>query len=451
MSAYELVNQLIQEINALGGIGTITPNPTVVWSGPATNPPAFQPFYINENLSGLSTAANGLILNENSLTINDNLNTGAVGGGPSYTIANGFKALQNVGASATGSRQAILGQVLINSQPADTNTAGTAFPAYVGGTFVASGSVNLGGTGLAYGTAAGALYGINPNVQAHSGATNLAVVNGGEFDVQVYSGATTLQKYGIDIVQGANDAVQGSADDFAEMIASQPGAVGWTVGLSFGHAAGTGWPMYTGTGENTTLIKTWGTETLDYGIDISSATYRTASIKAPNFTVSQVGTVGAVAAALSNSTAGALTFSNSAGGLSFRNGGTSLTSPATATLQIGNADVTSPIAQTIQAQSVSTGNANNSGATLTIGGSKSNGSGSADVVVATTASSASSGIQNALVSAATFKGGSQLMQLNSANSFVAASNCGSLSTATGCLKILDNNGNAVYIPVYGTL
>ena len=80
------------------------------------------------------------------------------------------------------------------------------------------------------------------------------------------------------------------------MIANQSGAIGWTNGIAFGHANGTGWPMLPGTGENTTLIKTWGTQTLDYGIDISSPTYRTASIKAPNFSVNQTGTISAVAA-----------------------------------------------------------------------------------------------------------------------------------------------------------
>ena len=48
------------------------------------------------------------------------------------------------------------------------------------------------------------------------------------------------------------------------------------------------------------------------------------------------------------------------------------------------------------------------------------------------------------------KGGGLLNVTNSA-SFVAASNCGSLSTSTGCLAIKDNNSNTVYLPVYGSL
>ena len=148
--------------------------------------------------------------------------------------------------------------------------------------------------------------------------------------------------------------------------------------------------MYSGTGENTTLIKTWGTQTLDYGIDISSPTYRTASIKAPNFTVNQVGTIGAVAAALSNSTAAALTFSNSAGGLSFRNGGTSLTSPATATLQFGLADSGTPVAQILKVQNGS--GTNIAGQNFTIIGSLSTGTGTdGDIIVQTGVKNGTSG------------------------------------------------------------
>ena len=47
--------------------------------------------------------------------------------------------------------------------------------------------------------------------------------------------------------------------------------------------------------------------------------------------------------------------------------------------------------------------------------------------------------------------GSGLIQFGNSASFTAASNCGSLSTSSGCLTIKDNNGNTVYLPVYGSL
>lgn len=84
-----------------------------------------------------------------------------------------------------------------------------------------------------------------------------------------------------------------------------------------------------------------------------------------------------------------------------------ISSSAANSIQIGSVDNTGPNAQTLQAQSVIAGNGNTAGGTFTIGGAKSNGSGSSDVVIATTASVASSGVQNANVTAITFKGGTQ--------------------------------------------
>jgi hypothetical protein len=107
-----------------------------------------------------------------------------------------------------------------------------------------------------------------------------------------------------------------------------------------------------------------------------------------------------------------------------------LTSPSVGTIQLGNPDAASPVAQTVQAQSVVAGNANTAGATLTINGSKSNGSGGGDVVIQTTASSASSGIQNTLVTAATFKGGTQQMQLATAPQFHSSSTGAATQTFT---------------------
>jgi hypothetical protein len=84
-----------------------------------------------------------------------------------------------------------------------------------------------------------------------------------------------------------------------------------------------------------------------------------------------------------------------------------LSSPAAGKIQLGTTDANAPVAQTLQAQSVAAGNTNTAGATLTIAGSKSNGSGGGDVVLQTTLSTAASGTQNTLVPALTLKGGSQ--------------------------------------------
>lgn len=84
-----------------------------------------------------------------------------------------------------------------------------------------------------------------------------------------------------------------------------------------------------------------------------------------------------------------------------------LTSPALGIIQCGNIDSTTATACTFQAQSVAAGNGNTAGATFTIAGSKSNGSGGGDVIYQTTLSSAASGAQNTLATALTLKGGTQ--------------------------------------------
>ncbi len=85
---------------------------------------------------------------------------------------------------------------------------------------------------------------------------------------------------------------------------------------------------------------------------------------------------------------------------------TILTRNAAAVLQHGAADAASPVAQTIRFQSVVAGNANTAAANATFQGSLSNGSGAGgDIIVKTTASSASSGAQNTGVEAVRFTGG----------------------------------------------
>ena len=137
---------------------------------------------------------------------------------------------------------------------------------------------NLGGTAATYAASGGSLFGINPNVQAQGGATYLYAVMGGEIDIRVFSGASTVQKYGLLINQGPQDAVQGSIDDAALAFTNNSAAIGWERIISIGRVDGSGWP-YPGTGENTTLFKTWGAHTIDYGIDISATTCRTACFK----------------------------------------------------------------------------------------------------------------------------------------------------------------------------
>jgi hypothetical protein len=84
---------------------------------------------------------------------------------------------------------------------------------------------------------------------------------------------------------------------------------------------------------------------------------------------------------------------------------TILSSPAAATLQLGSADAASPVAQTLQVQSVVAGTSNTAGANWTFQGSLSNGSGtSGDIIFKTGAANAASGSQNSAVTMLTLKG-----------------------------------------------
>lgn len=87
--------------------------------------------------------------------------------------------------------------------------------------------------------------------------------------------------------------------------------------------------------------------------------------------------------------------------------GITLSAITTGVSQLGGFDAASPTAQILQAQSVIAGNANAAGATFTVAGSKSNGSGGGDVAFQTTLSNAASGTQNTLATALTLKGGTQ--------------------------------------------
>ena len=78
------------------------------------------------------------------------------------------------------------------------------------------------------------------------------------------------------------------------------------------------------------------------------------------------------------------------------------TSPAAATLQLGAADAASPVAQTLQVQSVVAGTSNTAGANFTIAGSLGTGTGAGGQIILRTAPASTTGTtQNALSTAVT--------------------------------------------------
>lgn len=126
-------------------------------------------------------------------------------------------------------------------------------------------------------------------------------------------------------------------------------------------------------------------------------------------------TAGRVTITPSLNIAGAmLNFTSASGVIQFRaNASTQISSPATATYQLGPADAASPVAQTLQVQNVVAGSTNTAAVTWTLQGSLSNGSGGGgNIVLQTTKSTASSGVQNTALAGITILGGNQLVEIN---------------------------------------
>jgi len=100
--------------------------------------------------------------------------------------------------------------------------------------------------------------------------------------------------------------------------------------------------------------------------------------------------------------AGDLVLTSTTGRIYLRNGGTFLSSPANASLQIGNVDAAAPVAQTLSVQSVVAGTANTAGANWTFDGSHGTGTGAGGSIIFRTAPAGGAGsAQNAYATAVT--------------------------------------------------
>lgn len=176
----------------------------------------------------------------------------------------------------------------------------------------ARGNYNEGGTS---GTAAGLLYGINPNVglQCITPVTECAtfwqLLNGEEIDIQLYSGASVLDKIGLQVVEQTNDASQASRTDVAISLNNATGASGWQYGLLFGSYAGL-WPM----NANGTLIgcyphaNTGACGTTTNGINFTNITFTGDAFESTGYSVDGSGNESALSLKLTGniSTAAAL-------------------------------------------------------------------------------------------------------------------------------------------------
>lgn len=159
----------------------------------------------------------------------DNVNCSTAGG----HFCSAFEIDHNFGGAAMhGARNGLNVAISLTATSANTGAGGGY---YVGGQFTTRGTVNDNGTSLA---PAGLIFGLNPVAGITSAATFYQQVSAMEADIFAAAGSSVAVKVGTQIVQTANDAVQGSIDDVAFSLNNQVGAVGWQNGLEFGRYGG---------------------------------------------------------------------------------------------------------------------------------------------------------------------------------------------------------------------
>src|SRR6185437_2033383 len=171
----------------------------------------------------------------NSILINgDTIDPSGTTGGGAYGLYVGH----TLSAGAKGGRTTL--GVVLNQNGATVPGANKFYVATSGFTTM---SFNAGGTSGS-GNSLGSAFAANVGAELKSGATFFQSVVGEEFDLDVDTGASVAYKHGISIVQTANDAVTGSLEDSAILIANQAAnsSSGWNLGESFGGPEGY-WPI----------------------------------------------------------------------------------------------------------------------------------------------------------------------------------------------------------------
>ena len=146
------------------------------------------------------------------------------------------------------------------------------------------------------------------------------------------------------------------------------------------------------------------------------------------------------------------------GGANWSSNNASLTAPATASLQLGAADAASPVAQTLQVQSVVAGATNTAGTDWTLKGSSGTGTGAGGAIVFKTAPAGSTGaLQNAAAEVVRLLAAGNVKFTNAANFSANASTAtvltsvgpaGASTTVQEWLTIQNASGTTRYIPCF---
>lgn len=230
-----------------------------------------------------------------------------------------------------------------------------------------------------------------------AGTVNQVVVNNGSTGCS--SSATTITTGGAATIPVASAA-------------SAPALM--TTGAIFTGGSGTTtFPHVLIQPSTATASTTWSTTGTAFGVNAHTGIGNLLDLQLDGVDSFKVQPAGNVTANgnLTLGTTGSLTLG--AAGIVAWNGRGTMTSPASASVQIGSTDNTTATAQTLRVQSVIAGNSNVAGANWTVVGSLSTGSGvSGDVIFQTGGTGAGATVQNTATTAMTIKGASQLIQLN---------------------------------------
>lgn len=234
--------------------------------------------------SGAINGTNGIALpSGNAIPINylscaDTL--AASGGSQANPRISDCEAIYSAGVgSGTGDRAGLEVDMSITGTAAQTE--GDAYFNGISDTVIASS--NLGGV---LGTEVGDVYGFSAQTALLSGATHYASVHGaGEFDLQVDSGASVANKFGLELALVLGDAVQGSNMDVG-LLYTDHGGVTWNYGIEFGLPSGQGgqFPV------SGTLIGSYAGNSspvvnVAYGINFSNIAFSAYSIAVQGFGV----------------------------------------------------------------------------------------------------------------------------------------------------------------------
>ena len=243
--------------------------------------PAVNGLAFNQNVYGATGGGSQawFVCNVNS----DTANASAAGGGGADCSLFG----SNISAGAVGGRNGMYVSLTQNGA-----TTLTPSQYYVCHAAFAEMGASAGGTS---GVRAGTLFGRNTSARVKTGAGiyQLAVC-GDEIDVSVQAGTSVLWKAGLNIVQWADDAVQGSQMDAAFGMNNQANgtAPGWKIGINFGGTTGW-WPFRnTSTIIGTTAVMAGGPAVAaNWGIDFAAVAFTGGFLRSTGFTVNGGGGV----------------------------------------------------------------------------------------------------------------------------------------------------------------